>query len=177
MEVTSAFSAVAGAFSNYTITFQTSQIVGEDGVCSLAIFTRIERRVSTVDVILMKVNLFHCRATATMNWSIRWSSGQCLGWLIDQLVMMEIITIMVEVILVMRCELICPVSSPLALLRDHFRVYILYNRCKLVLSAIILAFVAEIITMVTALALAVPKIEFENHCYVLSTPSFYVAYW
>lgn len=42
-----------------------------------------------------------------MNRPIQWSDSQCLGWLIDQLVFMEVVTIAVEVILVMRRE-----SSP-----------------------------------------------------------------
>lgn len=107
---------------------------------------------------------------------IRWSDSQCLGWLIDQLVFMEIVTIVVEVILVMRRE---PgpfiVGSNSGLLQ--LTVYILYNRNKLILSAIVILFVAEIVIMVAALTLALPKIKFEGHCYVLSTPSFYVAYW
>ncbi|KAJ3553304.1 hypothetical protein NM688_g3686 [Phlebia brevispora] len=122
------------------------------------IWQRPKSWVKVAYIIVRYLPIFNMGATATMNMPIHFSSAGCLGWVVDQLVFMEIVTIVVEVILVMR-------------------LYILYNRNKVILWTIVILFAVEIAVMISALAVSLPKITFEGHCYVLSAPSFYAAYW
>lgn len=45
------------------------------------------------------------------------------------------------------------------------------------LSVILSAFAAEVITMVTVLALMIPKQTFTPDCLVASSPRIFIAYW
>ena len=59
----------------------------------------------------------------------------------------------------------------------HFIVYALYNRNKLVLALLSLAFVAEVSIMLMALVLVIPKQTFTPDCLVAGSPKIYIAYW
>ncbi|KIP08570.1 hypothetical protein PHLGIDRAFT_377029 [Phlebiopsis gigantea 11061_1 CR5-6] len=92
--------------------------------------------------------------TADRNYS---ASG-CRGWIIDQLVVIELVTVVVEVILVLR-------------------VYAIYNHSKVILSMIVLGFISEVALMVTTLVLVIPKQTFTPDCLVAESPRIYIVYW
>ncbi len=89
---------------------------------------------------------------------------------------MEVLTLVVEVILVMRCEPFCDVS----LIREFINassVYVLYNQNKIILWAMITFFIGEISMMIAVLAIVLPRMTFDSDCLVAAAPSFFMAYW
>lgn len=89
---------------------------------------------------------------------------------------MEALTIVVEVILVMR-------RTSLPWLGVSFTdtrvllVYVLYNHNKIVLAAMMILFVGEIVMMSTVLGSTLGSLTFLPDCLVASAPSFLMAYW
>lgn len=88
----------------------------------------------------------------------RYPPSGCRGWIIDQLVVIECVTVVVELILMLR-------------------VYAMYNRNKVIAGMIALGFAAEVALMVTTLALVIPRQTFTPDCLVASSPGIYMAYW
>ncbi|EKM60668.1 uncharacterized protein PHACADRAFT_203825 [Phanerochaete carnosa HHB-10118-sp] len=97
-------------------------------------------------------------AVLTLTADRTYPSSGCRGWIIDQLVVIECVTVVVEMILIIR-------------------VYAMYNRSKIIASIIVLGFAAEVALMVTTLALVIPKQTFTPDCLVASSPGIYMAYW
>ncbi|THG97380.1 hypothetical protein EW026_g4597 [Hermanssonia centrifuga] len=104
------------------------------------------------------LTIFHAGAVLTLNGSARFSTSGCRGWLIHELVYMEVLTLVVEVILVMR-------------------LYVLYNQNKIILWAMITFFIGEISMMIAVLAIVLPRMTFDSDCLVAAAPSFFMAYW
>lgn len=104
------------------------------------------------------IPLLHLGGVLTLTADRDYPSSGCRGWIIDQLVVIEVLTLVVEIILVVR-------------------VYALYNRNKLVLALLSLAFVAEVSIMLMALVLVIPKQTFTPDCLVAGSPKIYIAYW
>lgn len=55
--------------------------------------------------------------------------------------------------------------------------YVLYNQNRIILRTIIALFIAEIILMISALAVSLPRIAFTPHCLTSGSPGFFVTYW
>ncbi|OBZ78058.1 hypothetical protein A0H81_02321 [Grifola frondosa] len=87
-----------------------------------------------------------------------WSSAQCRDWIIYQLTLMEALTLAVEIVLIAR-------------------IYAMYHRNKVVLGIVSVLFVAEVVAMITVLAICIPKISFNSHCIIVSTPTIFSSYW
>ncbi|EIW55621.1 uncharacterized protein TRAVEDRAFT_50105 [Trametes versicolor FP-101664 SS1] len=87
-----------------------------------------------------------------------WENWECKAWIAFQLVGIEALTIIVEVVLMVR-------------------VYAMYNRDRAVLALIILLFVAEVAAMWSILAISIPQITFTSQCLVTTTPKLFPAYW
>ncbi|RPD65624.1 hypothetical protein L226DRAFT_237198 [Lentinus tigrinus ALCF2SS1-7] len=83
---------------------------------------------------------------------------QCKAWIAYQLGANEVLTVVVEIILIVR-------------------IYAMYNRNWIVTTAVYVLFVAEIVAMCTILALTVPKFEFTRQCLITSTPNLFLSYW
>ncbi|GJE98011.1 hypothetical protein PsYK624_142330 [Phanerochaete sordida] len=88
----------------------------------------------------------------------RYSDATCKGWIFYELIYMEVLTLAVEIVLVMR-------------------LYALYNANQLVLWAIILAFAAEVAVMVVCLCIVLPGMTFTPACLVAHADGIFVAYW
>ncbi|KAJ3538937.1 hypothetical protein NM688_g6444 [Phlebia brevispora] len=82
----------------------------------------------------------------------------CRGWVWEELIFAEVLTLVVEILLVIR-------------------LYVLFNQNKLILASMITAFIAEIAVMVTMLAIALPKMRFQVNCLVSGTPGVFMAFW
>jgi len=82
----------------------------------------------------------------------------CRTWIIDQLVVMEVLTIVVEAILVMR-------------------LYALYNQNKAMLIVILVAFLAEITLMIVTLGIVIPNQTFSPSCLAEKSPGIYMMFW
>ncbi|KAJ3540427.1 hypothetical protein NM688_g6227 [Phlebia brevispora] len=83
----------------------------------------------------------------------------CRVWLIYQAVFVAVLILTTEIALAMR-------------------LYFLYNEYKIVQQTIVLTFIVEIVAMVVAICLAVPKISFSNpKCTIIGTPNVFVTYW
>ncbi|OJT01715.1 hypothetical protein TRAPUB_7771 [Trametes pubescens] len=87
-----------------------------------------------------------------------WEKWECRAWIAFQLVGIEVLTIVVEVVLMVR-------------------VYAMYNRDRAVLALIVVLFVAEVAAMWTILAISIPQITFTPQCLITSTPKLFPAYW
>lgn len=102
--------------------------------------------------------ILHGGALLALNSNARFSPSGCRGWVYEQLIFGELITFAAEGILVMR-------------------LYVLYNHSKIVLGAIIVAFIAEITAMVACLVLVLPKMTLRPDCLVASMPGVFVTFW
>ena len=100
-----------------------------------------------------------------------------MGWVYEQLIFVELLTFVVESILVMRRKHTSPELMPRNDVPDRNEVYVLYNQNKLILWTIILAFVVEVILMVACLSIVLPRMTFSSDCLVASAPGFFVSYW
>lgn len=105
----------------------------------------------------------------------RFTTAGCKGWIYHQLIFVEALTFIVEMILVIRCEL--SLMSELQFLADVCGVYVLYNQNKIILAIMILAFVAEVAMMVACIAIVLPRLTFSPDCLVTSAPGFFMTYW
>ncbi|RDX54614.1 hypothetical protein OH76DRAFT_1341154 [Lentinus brumalis] len=83
---------------------------------------------------------------------------QCRAWIAYQLGANEVLTVVVEVVLIVR-------------------IYAMYNRNWIVTRTVYVLFVAEVVAMCTILALTVPKFEFTPQCLITSTPKMFLSYW
>ncbi|RDX54621.1 hypothetical protein OH76DRAFT_1478889 [Lentinus brumalis] len=82
----------------------------------------------------------------------------CRVWIAYQLVANEVLTVVVEIILIIR-------------------IYAMYNRNWIVTRTVYALFVAEVVAMCTILAITVPKFEFTSQCLITSTPKIFPSYW
>ncbi|KAI0938652.1 hypothetical protein AcW1_001671 [Taiwanofungus camphoratus] len=88
-----------------------------------------------------------------------WSTRQCLDWIIYQLCVMESVTITVEAVLIVR-------------------VYAMYNRSKAILSVVFALFLAEIISMISVIAVSMPNMSFTmSQCLITHAPNVFTTYW
>ncbi|OBZ78429.1 hypothetical protein A0H81_02393 [Grifola frondosa] len=87
-----------------------------------------------------------------------WTVSQCRDLIIYQLSVMEALTIIVEVVLIVR-------------------IYALYNRSKVVVGIVIVLFLCEIIGMITVLMLTISRATFDAQCLITSTPALFSSYW
>ncbi|KAI0372049.1 hypothetical protein BV20DRAFT_139974 [Pilatotrama ljubarskyi] len=87
-----------------------------------------------------------------------WDSLACTAWITYQLAAIEALTIVVEIVLIIR-------------------VYAMYNRDRVVLALILMLFAGEIAAMCTILALSIPEITFNSQCVITSTPKAFPTYW
>ncbi|KAH9852531.1 hypothetical protein C2E23DRAFT_186884 [Lenzites betulinus] len=87
-----------------------------------------------------------------------WHNKQCEAWIAYQLVGIEVLTIAVEVVLMIR-------------------VYAMYNRNRSVLTLVLVFFAAEITAMWTILGISIPQITFTPQCLITSTPKVFPTYW
>ncbi|KIP08572.1 hypothetical protein PHLGIDRAFT_377107 [Phlebiopsis gigantea 11061_1 CR5-6] len=102
--------------------------------------------------------ILHGGALFTLTSKARFSTSGCRGWVYEQLIFVEMLTVVVEGILVMR-------------------LYVLYNHNKIILWMIILAFIAEITLMVVCLSVVLPKMTFTPDCLVAHAPGLFIIYW
>ncbi|KIP08571.1 hypothetical protein PHLGIDRAFT_377084 [Phlebiopsis gigantea 11061_1 CR5-6] len=102
--------------------------------------------------------ILHGGALLTLNSNAQFSASGCRGWIYEQLIFEELLTIAVECVLVVR-------------------LYVLYNQNKYILWAILLAFIAEVAVMVVSLPIVLPKMSFRPDCLVTSVPGFFAAPW
>lgn len=87
-----------------------------------------------------------------------WDSRQCIGWTLLQLVSNQVITIVVEGILV-------------------FRICAMYNRNKWILIVISILYAGVAVTMAVACFLSVPNAKWTPQCLVTDVPPIYGSYW
>lgn len=111
-----------------------------------------------------------------MDTKARFTTSGCKGWIYHQLIFVEVLTFIVEMILVIRCKLSLT-PSELQFLADAHLVYVLYNQNKIILWTMILVFVAEVAMMVACLAIVLPRLTFSPDCLVASVPGFFMTYW
>ncbi|GJE98013.1 hypothetical protein PsYK624_142350 [Phanerochaete sordida] len=97
-------------------------------------------------------------AVLALTANLTYPPAGCRGWIIDQLVVIECVTVAVELVLMLR-------------------VYAMYNRNKIVGALVGGGFAAEAALMGTTLALVVPRQTFTPDCLVASSPGIYMAYW
>lgn len=117
------------------------------------------------------------RAVFTIDGPAHFSTTGCRAWLTYELVYMEVLTFVVEVILVMRSTYYSRAPIHMALILELRTVYVLYNHNRVVLGAMITLFIAEIALMITVLGIELKRIMFTPDCLVASAPSFFMAYW
>ncbi|EKM60667.1 uncharacterized protein PHACADRAFT_246730 [Phanerochaete carnosa HHB-10118-sp] len=102
--------------------------------------------------------ILHGGALFALDTHAHFSSNGCRGWVYEQLIFVEVLTFVVEAVLVMR-------------------LYVLYNQNKLILWAIILAFIAEVTVMIVCLSIVLPQMTFSPDCLVAHAPSLFMSYW
>lgn len=102
--------------------------------------------------------ILHGGALFTLDTHAHFSNAGCKGWVYEQLIFVELLTFVVETVLVMR-------------------LYVLYNQNKWILWAIILAFVAEVTVMIVCLSVVLPQMTFSPDCLVAHAPSLFMSYW
>ncbi|THH01022.1 hypothetical protein EW026_g1602 [Hermanssonia centrifuga] len=122
------------------------------------IWQRPKLRVKMTYAFIRYGTIFQAGAVATLAGSARFSNTGCRDWIIEELVYMEALTLVVEVILVMR-------------------LYVLYNQNKTILLAMVTLFAAEIAMMIAVLVFVLPRMTFGPDCLVAGAPSFFMAYW
>ncbi|KAI0697144.1 hypothetical protein BC835DRAFT_1339264 [Cytidiella melzeri] len=103
--------------------------------------------------------IFHQLAVTTaLSGIFTWSPTACKGWVYYQLIFVQVVTALVEVILVLR-------------------LYVLYSRNRVVLAALVLAYTAEISMMAVVLGMTLPKLRFGDTCLLKGSPGIFMAFW
>ncbi|EMD37790.1 hypothetical protein CERSUDRAFT_114449 [Gelatoporia subvermispora B] len=87
-----------------------------------------------------------------------WNPESCRDMIAYQFTVMEVTTIAVEIILIMR-------------------VYAMYHSNRRLLTIILFLFLAEVAAMLTVIGLSLPKLGFTPQCLIISTPSYFTSYW
>jgi hypothetical protein len=61
----------------------------------------------------------------------------------------------------------------------HFllTVYVLYNRNRFIVAAILIALTAEISIMAVGLGITLPRLRFGETCLISGTPGIFMAFW
>ena len=99
--------------------------------------------------------------------------------LIWQNIVIESLTVAVEIILVIRgaphSPRLLPVQCSLHALIDQ--VYALYNRNRIVLALLLCLMAAEVGAMCGVLALTVPRFRMSARCLVVATPQLFPFFW
>ena len=103
--------------------------------------------------------------------------SQCIAWIAYQLGANEVLTVVVEIILIVRSASLLSMIFWLLGHSLNLAVYAMYNRNVVVTTTVYVLFVAEVVAMCTILALTVPKFESTPHCLITSTPKLFSSYW
>lgn len=115
-----------------------------------------------------------------MDFGIDWSEESCKQWVYYQVVMLEIITVVVECILIVRrtCTTFDVLPHHSFVYCTRMAVYALYGRNKIILATMSVAFAAEFAMMVAALVMSNRGVVVLAHsCLVVHAPSIYTSYW
>ncbi|KAI0360578.1 hypothetical protein OH77DRAFT_1393167 [Trametes cingulata] len=87
-----------------------------------------------------------------------WTTSECRTWIVYQLAAIEALTVVVEIVLIIR-------------------VYAMYGRDRAMLFLILVLFAGEVAAMCTILAISIPEITFTPQCLITSTPKLFPTYW
>ncbi|OCH95072.1 hypothetical protein OBBRIDRAFT_831179 [Obba rivulosa] len=87
-----------------------------------------------------------------------WTPESCRDMIAYQFTVMEVTTIAVEIILIMR-------------------VYVMFHSNKKLLAIILFLFLGEVASMLAVIGLSLPKLGFTPQCLIISTPSYFTSYW
>jgi len=87
-----------------------------------------------------------------------WTPEACRDMIAYQFTVMEVTTVAVEIILIMR-------------------VYAMFHSNNKLLAVVLFLFLGEVASMLTVIGLSLPKLGFTPQCLIISTPSYFTSYW
>lgn len=111
----------------------------------------------------------------TLCSSYHFSYAECRGWIYYELIFMQLLTTLVEVILVVRCMYFICLLRAQSLIGTA--VYVLYSRGWFITIVLSVSFVCETVAMVTTLALVSDKITFLPSCLITDIPDTFAGFW
>ncbi|KZT10321.1 uncharacterized protein LAESUDRAFT_673025 [Laetiporus sulphureus 93-53] len=108
---------------------------------------------------LAEVGLLEMIAPSHSQSAHPWRTEQCRIWLIFQLTLNETLTVIVEAVLIAR-------------------IYAMFKDNMLIVATVLTLYLAEIISMITVIALSIPKMEISTSaCLIIRTPPVWTSYW
>ncbi|CDO69946.1 hypothetical protein BN946_scf184836.g20 [Trametes cinnabarina] len=109
-----------------------------------------------------KYMYFVARALLAINVNgstgLKFTFDQCFAWQVVQGVLLQLIVTTVDVILITR-------------------VYALYSRSRILLGILGSLFIAEVAFLCYVLSVVTPRLEYNDECYVTSSPAIFQYYW